>query len=108
MKPDKAAPHLTLVPPAEPDAKTALIERVKARYRPPGMLQCPKCGGRTVMTLVTGSWIDKDGRYRRGTVDEDRICYFCDKKGILTHMMPPVLRVAKEPKPRRTEPRPVK
>lgn len=60
------------------------------------------------MTLVTGSWIDKDGRYRRGTVDEDRICYFCDKKGILTHMMPPEFKVAKEPKPRRTKPKAVK
>lgn len=94
---------LTLVPPAPPDAKTALVERVKAAPRPAGTLQCPKCGGRTAMTLVTGSWIDKDGRYRRGTVDGDRICYFCDKKGILTHMMPPVYREVKLPKPRRTK-----
>lgn len=99
---------LSLVPPSPPDAKTALVERIKAIPRPVGSLQCPKCGGRTVMTLVTGSWIDKDGRYRRGTVDEDRICYFCDKKGILTHMMPPVFRAAKEPKTRRAKPKAVK
>lgn len=99
---------IALVPLSEPNTKTALIKRVKAAPRPVGALQCPKCGGRTVMTLVTGSWIDEGGRYRRGTVDEDRICYFCDKKGILTHMMPSVLRVAKEPKPRRTKPKAVK
>lgn len=101
--------HLTLVPPAEPDAKTAMIERIKARGRPhPGVLQCPKCGGRAVMTVVNGSWIDESGRYRRGTMIEDRICYICDKKGIWSPMMPPVFKVAKEPKPRRTKPKAVK
>ena len=100
--------HLSLVPTAEPDAKTALIERVKARYRPPGMLQCSKCGGRAVMTVVNGSWIDEKGRYQRGTMIEDRICYLCDKKGIWSPMMPPEFKVAKEPNPRRTKPRPVK
>lgn len=50
------------------------------------------------MTLVTGSWIDKNGRYRRGTMDADRVCYFCDKKGILTHMIPEMPRLVKEPR----------
>lgn len=100
--------HLSLVPPAEPDAKTALIERVKARYRPPGMLQCPKCGGRAVMTVVNGSWIDEKGRYQRGTMTHDRVCYTCDKQGIWSPMMPPEFKVAKEPKPRRTKPKAVK
>lgn len=99
---------LRLVPPTPPDAKTALIERVKARHRPPGMLQCAKCGGRAVMTVVNGSWIDENGRYHRGTVTEDRVCYFCDKKGIWSPMMPPEFKVAKEPKPRRTKPKVVK
>jgi len=38
-------------------------------------------------------------------MDADRVCYFCDKKGILSHMMPPVFRAVKELKPKRTKPK---
>lgn len=60
------------------------------------------------MTVVNGSWIDDKGRYHRGTVTEDRICYLCDKNGIWSPMMPPEFKVAKEPKPRRAKPKAVK
>ena len=100
--------HLEIVPPTPPDRKTAVVERIKAHPRPPGILQCSKCGGRAVMTVVNGSWIDDKGRYQRGTMIEDRICYICDKKGVWSPMMPSVPRVVKEPKPRRTKPKLVK
>lgn len=99
--------RLTLVPKTPPSESTEIIERVKARYRPPGMLQCPKCGGRAVMTVVNGSWIDEKGRYQRGTMTHDRVCYTCDKQGIWSPMMPPEFKVAKEPKPRRIKPKAV-
>jgi hypothetical protein len=80
---------LQLVPPSEPAGKQAVVERIKARpKREPGMLQCNRCGGRDTMTVVSGSWIDKEGRLRRGTVTSDKVCYHCDKKGILTFMVP--------------------
>jgi hypothetical protein len=101
-------PDLRIVPPAEPDAKQAVIERVKRMPRPPGTIQCPKCGSRSIMTVVNGSWIDGQGKYHRGTVCDDRVCYDCHRKGIWTPMMPSPPKLAKEPKPRRTKPKAVK
>lgn len=60
------------------------------------------------MTVVSGSWIDKEGKLRRGTVTSDKVCYHCDKKGILTFMVPDAPRPVNEPKPRRAKPRTVK
>lgn len=101
-------PRLTIVAPATPDQKQALIERIKQLPRRPGMIQCAKCGSRSIMTVVNGSWIDDAGRYRRGTVCEDRVCYDCHKRGIWSPMIPAKPKIAKEPKPRRTKPKAVK
>lgn len=101
-------PELRIVPPVEPDAKQALIERIKKPMRQPGMLQCSKCGGRDTMTVVTGSYIGQDGKIKRGTVTADKVCYHCDKKGILSFMVQDPPKLVQEPKPRRTKPRSVK
>lgn len=60
------------------------------------------------MTTVTGSWIDESGKYRRGTVTDDKICYHCDRIGIWSPMMPSLPKLVKEPKPRRAKPKAVK
>lgn len=99
---------LKLVPPAEPDPKQAVIERIKKPMRQTGTIQCGKCGSRTIMTTVTGSWIDENGRYRRGTVTDDAVCYHCHMRGILNFMIPDPPKLVKEPKPRRTKPKAVK
>ena len=70
---------LTLVPPTPPDAKTALIERVKAMDKPDGALQCSKCGGRQTMFLRSGDRIE-NGRIKAGTVIEKGICPHCWKR----------------------------
>ena len=100
-------PKLSLVPPTPPDEKAALVERVKAMEKPSGMLQCSRCGGRQTLTLRSGDYI-KNGRVMPGTVIEKGICPHCWKQGITVDMIPPVPRIVKEPKPRRTKPKPVK
>jgi hypothetical protein len=101
-------PDLRLVPPAEPEDKQAVFERIKAMKRAPGLIQCNRCGSRSIMTVVNGSWIDKDGKYHRGAVCEDRVCYDCHRKGIWSPMLPDPPKLVKEPKPRRTKPKAVK
>lgn len=103
MQSDDSRKHLTLVPDAEAGPKQAAIERVKAMKRAPGMLQCSKCGGRDTMTVVTGSYIGDDGKIKRGTVTADKVCYHCDKRGILSFMVQDPPRLVKEPKTRRTK-----
>lgn len=100
--------HIRLVPPATPDEKQAVIERVKKMPRAPGIIQCNRCGSRSIMTVVNGSWIDSKGQYHRGTVCEDRVCYDCHKRGIWSQMIPEKPKIVKEPKPRRTKPKAVK
>ena len=108
MQREKSQKHLTLVPPTEPDPKQSIVERIKRPMRQPGSIQCSKCGGRTIMTTVTGSWIDEIGKYRRGTVTDDRICYHCHMQGIWSPMISEPPRLAKEPKPRRAKPKIIK
>lgn len=100
--------HIRLVQPASPDEKQAVIERVKKMPRAPGIIQCNRCGSRSIMTVVNGSWIDSKGQYHRGTVCEDRVCYDCHKRGIWSQMIPYKPKIVKEPKPRRTKPKAVK
>lgn len=101
-------PELRIVPPAEPDKKQAVIERVKRMARPPGVVQCNRCGSRSIMTVVNSAWIDQQGKYHRGTMCEDRVCYDCHRKGIFSPMFPSPPRVVKEQKPRKTKPKAVK
>lgn len=95
---------LTLVRNEPLNAKQAVIERIKQPMRRPGLIQCPKCGSRSIMTVVNSSWIDEKGKYRRGTVCEDRVCYDCDRKGIFTSMMPSLPRAVKAPARKRSKP----
>jgi Zn finger protein HypA/HybF involved in hydrogenase expression len=81
--------HLRLVPPSEPTGKQAVIERIKQRtMREPGMLQCPKCGGRDTMTIRNGDRINENGRHVPGTVTHQHECPHCWKKGIRSDMLP--------------------
>lgn len=98
---------LHLVPPAPPDAKTALVERIKGIARPDGMVQCGRCGGRDTMTIRSGDMV-VDGRIKPGKVMEHGICPHCWKQGIFRDMYPPTPKIVKEPKPRRTKPKLVK
>lgn len=79
---------LYIVPKTQPDPKQAVIERVKAMKRKPGAIQCNRCGSRTIMSTTNGAWIDETGRYRRGTVIDDKVCYDCHRKGIFSSMIP--------------------
>lgn len=95
---------LYVVPPSPPDAKTALVERIKDIARPDGMVQCPKCGGRDTLTIRNGDRIE-DGKVKAGTVVEKGICPHCWKRGVIVDLIPPKPKIAKEPKPRLTKPR---
>lgn len=91
---------LTLVPPTPPDAKTALIERIKAIPRPPGALVCNKCGGMDTLMIRHGDRIEA-GRIKPGQVIDKGLCPHCWKRSVIVDMIPPKPRVAKESKPRR-------
>ncbi|MFG5778029.1 hypothetical protein ACFIQF_13225 [Comamonas sp. J-3] len=88
--------------------KEVIAALVKSFKPLPGQLQCVKCGGRTVMVTTTGASIDDKGRYHRGTVCDDRVCYHCHMQGIWSPMIPDKPRALKEPKPKRRKPKPVK
>lgn len=80
--------RLSLVPASTPDAAQAVREAVKKMPRPPGLIQCPKCGSRSVMTVTNGALIDRKDRYSPGTVIHDRVCYDCHRRGVDSPMMP--------------------
>lgn len=92
--------HLKLVPQRELTQSEKLLQAVGSFPVPPGVLQCKKCGGTTTMT-TGGARIDEDGRYKRGYVVHDRVCYHCHMMGIHSFMIPDTPRIVKERKPRR-------
>ncbi len=96
-----------LVPPTEPSPKQAVIERIKALPNARLLIQCNRCGSRSVLTITNGASIVA-GRYKRGTVIEDRICADCHRQGIRSFMLPDQPKIAREPKPRRSKPKAVK
>lgn len=98
---------LQLVPPSPPDAKTALVERLKAMERPDGMLQCNKCGGRQTLLLRSGDRIEA-GRVKPGTIIETGICPHCWKQGVIVDMIPSKPREVRQAQPRRVKPKVVK
>ena len=73
---------LNLVPPTVPDRKAAMMERIKAAPRPPGMYQCPRCGCRSMVTETTG-----------GTITARKVCAACYKRGINFPMAPEIKKV---------------
>ena len=83
---------LTLVPKAEPSPKQAVLERVKRLPRPSGMLQCPHCGSRTIMTSRNGV-IVKNGKKGRGTLIHEDVCADCYKKGDIVYVAAKIERV---------------
>jgi hypothetical protein len=82
--------HLRLVPNTQPDAEEQRRMRVRAMpKRADGVVQCPKCGGRTMLTTVNGVEI-KDGRKTRGTVIDKDVCADCWKRGVFSPMLPEI------------------
>lgn len=79
------ADHLRLVPKREPDAAEAVRTRVKRMHRPDGMMQCPRCGGRSVLKVEAGVVVHK-GRRQRGTVIVKDVCSHCWKRNIIVDM----------------------
>jgi hypothetical protein len=89
-------PKLTIVPPSEPTEKEKIYLRLKKMPRPDGMIQCNRCGGRTIMNTVNGAFI-KNGRKQGGTKCHKDICYHCHMQGIFSPMMP-TFKIAKKKK----------
>ena len=100
--------HLKLVPQRELTQSEKLLQAVRSFPVPPGVLQCKKCGGTTTMTTTGGARIDEDGRYKRGYVVHDRVCYHCHMMGIHSFMIPDTPRIVKERKPRTPKPKAIK
>lgn len=86
-------PPLKLVPPAEPSPKQAVIERIKALPRPDGLLQCPRCGSRTIITKLVNSAFVNKGRRTGGTEIDKDICADCYIRGIRSDMVTDIKRV---------------
>lgn len=72
---------LYIVPPAEPDEKEKVRRRIRRMDRPPGMLQCNRCGGRTAATIRAG--VTETGR---GTLIHKNICALCYQRGLIVPM----------------------
>lgn len=83
---------LKLVPNTDLSPAEKVRQRIKRHARPDGMLQCNRCGGRTVMTATNGVTIHK-GRKAGGTVVAKDVCADCYRQGIITPMMPELQRI---------------
>lgn len=77
---------LHLVPPAEPAPREKVLGRVKRQERPDGVLQCSRCGCRTVLNTENGVSV-KNGRRKAGTKIDIDICAECYKRGIIVPMV---------------------
>ena len=89
-------PKLTIVRSSEPTEKEKLTLRRKKIPKPDGMIQCNRCGGRTILNTVTGSFI-KNGRKQGGTKCDKDVCYDCHMQGIFSPMLP-TFKIAKKKK----------
>lgn len=88
---------LTLVPPVELSPKQEIIERIKKMYRQPGLLQCPRCGGRASLTIRSGCRIE-NGRIKPGTLIARYLCESCYVDGRLQiSMLPPEIKPVSSP-----------
>jgi hypothetical protein len=77
---------LKIVPPSPVTPEESVVERVKRHPRPDGLLQCNRCGGRSLLTVRAGVFI-KDGRPTRGTVIHKDICAICYQRGLIVPML---------------------
>jgi hypothetical protein len=57
--------------------------------KPDGILQCNRCGGRTVLNTENGVLV-KDGRRQHGTKIDTDVCADCYKRGVIVPMQPGV------------------
>lgn len=65
-----------------------MLSRVKRRPRIDGLLQCPRCGSRDVMTIRNGVIVKDGRRVTRGTVIESGACAQCWMRGVTVQMVP--------------------
>lgn len=77
---------LRIVPPSEPSPKEQVLRRVRAMDNPLSVLQCNRCGCRTMVTVTSGATLVK-GRVK-GTVIERHVCAECWRRGIVVPMLP--------------------
>lgn len=77
---------LSLVPPRDPSAAERVRLRLKAQ-RIDGMLQCARCGCRTVLNTEAGVLV-RNGRRVRGTVIDRDVCAECWRRGAVVPMAP--------------------
>jgi hypothetical protein len=83
---------LKLVPPSPPSPADDVRLRVKRMKRPDGMIQCNRCGGRTLLNTVNGAYI-KNGRKTGGTKIDENVCADCWRHGIFSPMLPELRRI---------------
>ena len=83
---------MQLVPATVPTRKVAMLERIKASHRPEGMLQCPRCGCRAMVTETVGAVV-KNEKIQGGEVVAKNICAACYMRGIHLPMMPNITGV---------------
>jgi hypothetical protein len=79
------APKLHVVPAVKPTAKEQTALRIKRMPRPDGLLQCNRCGSRTVLNTENGVTV-KNGRRRAGTKIDKDVCADCYKRGVIVPM----------------------
>jgi len=82
---------LKLVPPSPPSLADDVRLRVKRIKRPDGMIQCNRCGGRTLLNTVNGAYI-KNGRKTGGTKIDENVCADCWRRSIFSPMLPELRR----------------
>lgn len=70
-------PRLKIMPDPELTPGDQVRTRVKRRQRPDGLLQCPKCGGRTELTARAGVFVKEGKIVNRGTIVEKHVCADC-------------------------------
>ncbi len=81
-------PKLNLITSPELTHGQKVLSRVKRRPRPQGMLACPRCGSRDVITIRNGVVVKGGKQVSRGTVIVEKDCGPCWKQGITTKMVP--------------------
>lgn len=77
---------LKIVPPTEPSPKERVIKRVREMDNPGGVLQCNRCGCRTMVTVTSGATL-VNGRVK-GTVIERHVCAECWRRRVIVPMLP--------------------
>ncbi len=82
-------PKFTIPEKTELNLKEKIYLDIKSIKKPEGMIQCNRCGGRTIMNTVTGAFL-KNGRKVGGTKTDKNACYHCHMQGIHSPMIPTI------------------